>query len=122
MSETKLRVWNRTRGVLVASAADIADTSQERRDGLLKRTGLEPGEGLWIAPCEAVHCFFMKFTIDVLFLTKDKRVAKARSSLKPWRLSACLRAHSVLELPEGMIETTGTKEGDQLEFEKAEGE
>ena len=120
MAETKLRVWNRTRGVLVASAADIANTSQKRRDGLLKRNGLDPGEGLWIAPCEAVHCFFMKFTIDVLFLTKDKRVAKARPSLKPWRLAACLRAHSVLELPEGVIEASGTRAGDQLEFERFE--
>ncbi len=121
VEETKLRVWNRTRGVLVASAADIADTSQKRRDGLLKRTGLGPGEGLWIAPCEAVHCFFMKFTIDVIFLTKDKRVAKVRPSLKPWRLAACLRAYSVLELPEGTIEASGTQVGDQLEFERSEG-
>ncbi len=120
MAETKLRVWNRTRGGLVADSADIANTSRKRRDGLLKRTGLGAGEGLWIAPCEAVHCFFMKFTIDVLFLTKDKRVAKASPSLKPWRLAACLRAHSVLELAEGAIEASGTQVGDQLEFEKFE--
>ncbi len=120
MAEAKLRVWNRTRDVLVASAADVANTSQKRRDGLLKRTGLGPGEGLWIAPCEAVHCFFMKFTIDVVFLTKDKRVVKVRPSLKPWRLAACLRAHSVLELAEGAIEASGTRVGDQLEFEKLE--
>lgn len=116
----KIRVWNRTRGVLLASAADMAGTSKERRDGLLKRSGLGEGEGIWIVPCEAVHCFFMKFTIDVLFLTKDKRVAKVRPSLKPWRLAACLRAHSVLELAEGVIAATGTQEGDQLEFEKVE--
>ena len=38
---------------MVADRADIADTSAKRRTGLLKHTGLEPGEGLWIAPCEA---------------------------------------------------------------------
>lgn len=119
MADTKLRIWNKTRGVLIASKADIADTSKKRRDGLLKRTGLADGEGLWIAPCEAVHCFFMKFTIDVLFLKKDKRVAKARRSLKPWRLAACLSAYSVLELPEGTIERSGTAKGDELQFEKA---
>jgi hypothetical protein len=114
----RLRVWNKTRGVLLASAADVANTSQKRREGLLKRSGLGEGEGLWIAPCEAVHCFFMKFTIDVVFLTKDKRVAKVRPSLKPWRIAACLRAHSVLELAEGVIDQTGTRKGDELEFEK----
>lgn len=117
----KYRVYNRTRNVLVAEAADVADTSQKRRDGLLKRTGLDPGEGLWIVPCEAVHCFFMKFTIDVLFLNKAKKVVKARPSLKPWRISGSLRSHSVLELPHGQIAATGTVRGDQLEFEKVIG-
>lgn len=116
----KIRVYNRTKGVEIAAAAEVADTSEKRRDGLLKRTGLGAGEGLWIVPCEAVHCFFMKFTIDVLFLNKKKKVVKARPSLKPWRISGALRAHSVLELPEGVIAATGTATGDELIFEEAE--
>jgi hypothetical protein len=118
----RIRVVNRTRGIELASGADVASTSEKRREGLLKRTGLAPGEGLWISPCEAVHCFFMKFTIDVLFLSKDLRVVKARPRLKPWRVSGSLRAHSTLELPEGTIEATGTKAGDQLEFERVDEE
>lgn len=114
----KLRVWNRTRNTLVASAADLAGTSETRRTGLLNRSGLEPGEGLFIVPCEAVHCFFMKFAIDVIFLDKNHRVVKARPSLKPWRISGSLRAHSVLELPEGQIAATATQPGDQFEFEE----
>jgi hypothetical protein len=114
----KIRVFNRTRDIVIASAADVADTSLSRREGLLKRSGLAPGEGLWIVPCEAIHCFFMKFTIDVLFLSKSKKVLKARPAVKPWRIAACLRAHSVLELPEGQIASTGTCAGDQLDFEK----
>lgn len=114
----KIRVYNRTRGTEIASAADVAGNSESRREGLLKRTGLSPGEGLWIVPCEAVHCFFMKFTIDVLFLDKSRKVVKARPSLKPWRISGALRAHSTLELPEGTISATGTRPGDQLEIEE----
>jgi uncharacterized membrane protein (UPF0127 family) len=113
-----VRVFNRTRGTELAAAADVANTSATRRQGLLKRSGLAPGEGLWIVPCEAIHCFFMKFTIDVLFLDRDKRVVKAKPSLKPWRIAAALRSHSVLELPEGAIAETQTQRGDQLEFEK----
>ena len=63
----------------------------------------------------------MKFTIDVLFLNKQKIVLKSRPGLRPWRISGCLRAHSVLELPEGTIVTSGTRPGDQLEFSKVEG-
>jgi len=117
----KIRVYNRTRGTLIAGAADLAGNSDSRREGLLKRTGLAPGEGLWIVPCEAVHCFFMKFTIDVLFLNKARKVVKIRPSLKPWRIAGALRAHSVLELPEGQIAATGTLPGDELEIEKIEG-
>jgi uncharacterized membrane protein (UPF0127 family) len=63
----------------------------------------------------------MKFTIDVVYLNKKKEVVKVRPGLKPWRISGCLRAHSVLELPEGHIASTGTMPGDQLEFEKVDG-
>jgi len=72
----KLRIRNQSRDTLVADRADIADTSAKRRTGLLKHTGLEPGEGLWIAPCEAVHTIGMKFPIDVLFLDKKKKCSR----------------------------------------------
>jgi uncharacterized protein len=111
-------VRNITRGVLLADSADLADTSEKRRTGLLKHTALKPGEGLWIVPCESVHSFFMKFTIDVLYVDRDKKVRGMRSRMKPWRVSACLPAHSVLELPAGTLEQTGTSKGDQLSFEK----
>lgn len=113
-----MRVRNTTRGTILAEKAGMATTSAARRTGLLKHTGLPPGEGLWIAPCEAVHTFGMKFTIDVLYLSKTKRVVKVRERMVKRRISACLWAHSVLELPEGMAAETGTKVGDQLEFEK----
>jgi uncharacterized protein len=113
-----IRVFNQTRGAVLAEHAEVADDSRKRRTGLLKHESLAPGEGLWIAPCEAVHSFGMKFTIDVLFLDRKKRVRKARAALEPRRISACLTAHSVLELPEGTIAATGTRSGDQLEFER----
>jgi len=117
----KLKVQNRTRGVSLAEQADIADTSAKRRTGLLKHSKLDPGEGLWIIPCEAVHTFWMKFPIDVLFLDKKRKILKIRPKMARWKMAACLRAHSVLELPSGTCENTGTLAGDQLELEKIEG-
>jgi hypothetical protein len=114
----KLRIRNQTKNTEVADRADIADTSQKRRTGLLKHTGLEPGEGLWIAPCEAVHTVGMKFAIAVLFLDRKRRVLKVRHDMGRWRMAACLLAHSVLELPSGIAAATQTNAGDQLEFEK----
>ena len=114
----KLRVANQTKGQVLADRADIADTSAKRRTGLLKHTGLAPGEGLWIAPCEGVHTFGMKFPIDVLFLNKKKKILKARPDMVKGRIAFSLLAHSVLELPAGTLAQTGTVAGDQLEFEK----
>jgi len=110
----KIQVQNLTRKVELADRAEVADTSAKRRTGLLKHTGLEPGEGLWIVPCESVHSFFMKFTIDVLYLDRKHRVKKIRPEMAPWRISGCLTARSVLELPAGTITRTGTVRGDQL--------
>jgi uncharacterized membrane protein (UPF0127 family) len=36
--------------------------------------------------------------------------------MQAWRISACLRAHSVLELPSGTAAATGTRRGDRLEI------
>ena len=114
----RLRVLNATRGIELGNAVDVADTSAKRRTGLLKHASLEPGQGLWIVPCEAVHTWFMKFPIDVAFLNKKRQVVKMRKSMGRWRMAMSLRAHSVLELPAGTLERTGTAKGDQLLLER----
>jgi hypothetical protein len=113
-----LRIRNATRDTVLAVAADVADTSQKRRTGLLKHTSLPAGEGLWIAPCEGIHSFFMKFAFDAMYLDRKRKVLKIRHAMVPGRISLCLRAHSVLELPAGTAQATGTVKGDQLEFEQ----
>jgi hypothetical protein len=102
----------------LAERAEIADTAAKRRTGLLNHTGLGSGEGLWIVPCEAVHSFGMKFAIDVVYVDRKKKVRKTRAAMVPRRISGCLLAHSVLELPVGVIESSGTQAGDQLVFEE----
>jgi uncharacterized membrane protein (UPF0127 family) len=116
----RLRVHNPSRNTLLADRALIADSSKTRKTGLLKHERLEPGEGLWIAPCEGVHTVGMKFPIDVLFLDKKRKVVKIRAAMPRWRMAASLFAHSVLELPSGTAAATKTTRGDQLEFETYE--
>jgi uncharacterized membrane protein (UPF0127 family) len=111
-------VRNQTRNAVLADSADIADSSEKRRTGLLKHKRLEPGQGLWIVPCESVHTFFMKFPIDLVYLDSKRKVRKVRNAVRPWRMSACLTAYSVLELPAGTVEQTGTRVGDELHMEK----
>jgi len=60
----------------------------------------------------------MKFTIDVVFLNRKYKILKIRPNMVKRRIALSLLAHSVLELPAGTLEETGTQRGDQLEFEK----
>ena len=117
-TKLKVQVRNQTRSVDLGGSIDVADSSSKRRTGLLKHERLEPGEGLWIVPCESVHTFFMKFPIDLVYLDRKRKVRKVRKAVPAWRLSACLTAHSILELPAGTVEQTGTQVGDVLEIEK----
>jgi uncharacterized protein len=100
---------------VVASHVLTAFDSDARRTGLLKHDHLPEGDALVIAPCNAVHTFFMKFPIDVAFVTRDGRVIKIRSRVAPWRIAASLRAYAVIELAAGTLERTDTARGDRLE-------
>lgn len=114
--EVRLQVSNLTRNTVLATSLEVADSGEKRNKGLLGRKGLAPGGGLWITPCESVHTFFMQFPIDLVYLDRKKQIKKLKSSVPAWRLSACLSAHSVLELPAGTIRSTQTDYGDALEF------
>jgi len=112
----KFQVRNATRGTSIGDSIDTAESSAQRRTGLLKHDKLDQGAGLWIVPCEAVHTFFMKFAIDLIYLDRKHRVRGIVRELRPWRFSMCLPAHSVLELPPGTIDRTNTQKGDELEL------
>ncbi len=112
----RMQVTNLTRNTVIATVVEVADSGPKRSKGLLGRKGLDPGTGLWIVPCEAVHTFWMQFPIDLIYLDRGLRIRKLCSNVRPWRLSGCLTAHSVLELATGTIRETQTMPGDTLEF------
>jgi uncharacterized protein len=118
-SSTQREVRNLSTQSIVACCVDVADRGPARTRGLLGRQSLGEGEGLWIVPCEAVHTFGMRFAIDLVFVDRRNVVRKVRSSVPPWRLSGCLRAHSVLELAAGTLKRTAVRPGDTLLFSPA---
>ncbi len=109
-------IRNVTRDTQIADKAETARSGATRSKGLLGRKGLGRGEGMWIVPCEAVHTFFMQFPLDLIYLDRGHRVKKTRSAVPAWRFSACISAHSVIELPAGTIRETRTEKGDVLEI------
>lgn len=114
-----MKILNRTRQTQLASKAEVAGSGAKRTKGLLGRKGLAPGEGMWIVPCEAVHTFGMQFALDLVYLDRKHRVRKIRTNVPPWRISACLSAHSILELPPGVIAESQTQPGDQIDISPA---
>ena len=113
MSE-RVEVVNARSGAVLAESLVSAHDSQSRRKGWLGRTSAPLGEAIWILPCEAIHCFFMRFAIDVVFLDRDLHVIQVRRSVKPWRIAVCLKAYSVMEFPEGAIDASATAVGDKI--------
>ncbi|MFA5118822.1 MAG: DUF192 domain-containing protein [Candidatus Omnitrophota bacterium] len=114
-------IKNETKNAVLADKAVIAKSLFERIKGLLGEKELETGKALVLDPCNSIHCFFMRFTIDALFLTKDNRVVKALSEIKPFQVSPIYwKAVKVIELPAGTIKTTHTSEGDIITFENVQ--
>jgi uncharacterized protein len=58
----------------------------------------------------------MKFPLDLIYIDRKLRIRKVVRNVAPWRISACLSAHSIIELPVGMIDASGSERGDQLEI------
>jgi hypothetical protein len=52
---TWLLIRNETRKTVLATAADVTDTSEKRRKGLLTRENLAVGEGLWMAGMQCLR-------------------------------------------------------------------
>lgn len=89
---------------------DIADNFFTRFRGLMLRENLASGRGLLITPCSSVHMMFMRFAIDVVYLSKSYRILKIVRNLRPWiGVSMCSNAHSVLELKSGEADRLNLK-------------
>lgn len=113
---------NRTRRVLLAQNVRIANTHWTRLRGLTgtKQSTFYPGQALWIVPCHGVHTIAMRFPLDLLYLDHYGSVVHLEEDVKPWRFAAIkLRAASVLELPPGTIQSSGTGVGDKIEIATA---
>jgi uncharacterized membrane protein (UPF0127 family) len=93
----------------------LAETFLSRLIGLMFKEKLVDADGLLIDPCRSIHTFFMKYSLDIVFLSEENKVIKIIRHMKPWRLSwIYFRAIKTLELPAGQL-PSDVKEGDFLE-------
>lgn len=101
------------RDVILVERVEIADRFWSRTRGLLGVRRLGPDRGLLLTPCSAVHTFFMRFPIDLVFLDSAHRVVRCVWNLRPGRLAKGGHgARSVLELETGWFPADKLRPGD----------
>ncbi|HTM24166.1 MAG TPA: DUF192 domain-containing protein [Vicinamibacterales bacterium] len=114
----RLVARNKSLNTVIADRVGVAATRAARAVGLLSRSGLEPGEALWIVPSRGVHTWGMRFPIDVLALDEAGTVIDCVSNLRPWRVRLPRRGTAgVLELPAGTLAASRTSVGHQIILE-----
>lgn len=103
---------------------EVADDDAERERGLMYRTKLSEGRGMWFAfEDEAPRAFWMKNTVislDAVFFTSKGEVIHSIENMQPCRKTDCPSYFSeqpsmfVLELPGGYVKKHGIKVGDTI--------
>lgn len=116
-----VRVVNSSRGTVLGERVRVADTGLARIVGLLGERDLPAGDGLLIVPSQGVHTWGMLFPIDVAILDGGWNVLALRRRMRAFRMTRVFwKAAAVLELPQGMLDSTATDVGDTLAFEAGE--
>ena len=110
-----LKLFNKTTNQLISGELQPAESFLDRGIGLLKFKKIEPEYILWIKKCNSIHTFFMRFSIDCVFVDTNLVIKSLHQEVKPWRLIwPQWGATSVLEMSAGAIERWQLKKGDQL--------
>ena len=101
-------------GTGVCERCTVAVRAPARMRGLLGRSSLPPGEGVYLRPCNSVHTFFLRFPFDVVFLDRDLRVVSVAADVRPWRVRMQRGAKAAIELAAGEAARRGVTAGAQL--------
>ena len=109
------RIINKTKNTVLADTAEIAGTWVSRLKGLMFRAKMPLRYGMVLIPCGSVHTCFMRFNIDIVLVDEEGKVLHVMEDVAPFRFSPLLRhARMVIELPPGVIRSSGTEPGDQM--------
>lgn len=115
-------IRNLTTQTVLADRATVARGIVSRAVGLLGRASLTPGEALILPRCGAIHTWFMRFTIDVIFLktvqgSRFKVVVEIVEGMKPFRFACAWGADTVVELAPGTLAVNPLKGGEMLDIQ-----
>jgi uncharacterized membrane protein (UPF0127 family) len=102
-------------GRCIAGHVHMACSFRSRCMGLLRRANISDQAGLLLVPGGSIHTLGMRFTIDVVFLSRQMRVLGLTEQVPPWRVVIAPRGTArVLELAAGRIAATRLTVGTYL--------
>ena len=128
MTRRRLIARNASRETILAERLEDGASFWAKFMGLMGRGSLPAGDGLLLPGENGIHMLFMRFPIDVVFVSGQAdgtsgrhRVLSVRRALPPWRgvVWRIGGARGVLELPAGTIEASGTVVGDEIAIDPA---
>lgn len=102
-------------GTVVCERCSVAYRMLPRMKGLLGRKSLARDEGMLIRPAPSIHTLFMRFPIDVVFLSRQGEVLRIAEHVAPWRARSCRHSYAVLELAAGEAGRRGLAVGDRID-------
>jgi uncharacterized membrane protein (UPF0127 family) len=120
ISSKYLTVINKTKKTVLGES-EIADTFFSRLRGTMFKKELERGLILTLPgnrsrSGSAIHMFFVRFPLDIIFADSDKKVVDI-VSIDPWKTYTPKKpAKYVIEMKKGNIKASDTEIGDELDF------
>jgi len=100
----------------------VADSFISRCRGLMGKPLLPNDTAMLLEGCNSVHTFWMRFSIDVIFLDRKGTVLSVRDHVPARRVVANRKAWQVLECSAGQAKLQGIHPGMLLTFKQPMGE
>jgi len=114
-----MKLINKTNNTIISENVMIANTFFKRLKGLMFSKELPEEKSLHIVPCNEIHTFNMKYSIDVLYLDKNNNIVAINEEMKPGKIGKRVKkAVSVVELPSGKVKRAGIEVGQTVEVIK----
>ena len=102
-------------GKEICKSMKVASSFTSRMIGLMFKKEMEGFDGLLIKKCNSIHTFFMRYSLDIVFLDKKMKVVRVYRGIKPWRATRIVwGATQVLELVSGTL-LEEVQIGDEIE-------
>ena len=114
------RLVDRMTGKVLADKVELADTWRRFRGLMFRRNFEALFFKLPKSRRQSIHTFFLRFSIDVIFLDSNFFVIEICQRLKPWRIHRPkMDVSYIVELQAGTIFRKNVKIGHKLTLHKA---